>query len=148
MRSAEKKKCIVVQMEERRTTMSNGTNPYVFQVHAPASTGNQAAAMIQSDSSEASLRFYNAGDEVPWHVGSGGGAGAGMFFIWGGSFNTGLLFTISPQGAATIANGLTVAGGDILLSAANMSLLNLPQATGVQLNQVMIDLASGQLFYQ
>lgn len=128
------------------------TTPYLLNVFAPASIGMQPCAMLNTGSNEASLRFFNATDNIPWHVGCGGGAGQGTFFLWNPP--NGVVVTIGQTGVLT-ANGITTTSlsvtGPLSLDGRTLSFPNMQPASawkGAPLQQVMIDPASGQVFYQ
>ena len=131
------------------TTLAPNTFPLA--VLPPAAIGSAPCVLLQSLSPEASIRFL-ASDKNAFHVGIGGGAGAGTFFFFSGSTNK-IVVTIGQTGNVTIANNLTVQGSLSVSSidASKTSLVNMPNATtsaNNPLKHVMIDPASGGLFFQ
>jgi hypothetical protein len=108
---------------------------------------------------EAAIRFSNLQGPRWWHVGMGGGAGTGNFFVWGDSSKKTLF--IEPTGNATFVYGVTVAGtltaanltvqGTLTAPSVNVSALHgIPASStapaGTQLAALAVDPATGKLY--
>lgn len=100
---------------------------------------------VQSSGPEAAIQYRNA-DGIRWHVGSGGGPGAGAFFFW--NEKAGIVATIK-DGTLTfngtiVANGLTLNGGATLQGIQPAS----KAPPGANLESVFVDTNTGKLYYQ
>lgn len=122
--------------------------PYVLAVLPAETTGPTAGVLVQSASTEASIRFVASGKGA-FHVGVGGAAGDGTFFCWSDTASgNGITLQIAPNGNVTIAQNLTVNGS---FSVGSLLLPNMPfagQYSGPPLKHVMIDPSTGNLYYQ
>jgi|GEM_PF-1752585 len=77
---------------------------YVLSVAGNVSTA--PLAEVRNQDNEASIRYLNS-DQMAWHVGSGGQAGAKNFFFWNDQSH--IVATITPDGTLT-TNGLKMSG--------------------------------------
>lgn len=71
-------------------------------------TTNGPVEELHSTGNESSIRYSVGGGGVPWHVGTGGLAGAGNFFFWN---TNGSVATIEPDGTMTTQGSLNVGSG-------------------------------------
>ncbi len=95
-----------------QSPLSIGTGKNVgIGTNAPGSTltvaGNLHAAPlveINNQDNEASIRYMNVIDNVPWHVGTGGIGGSKNFFFW--NQTNGLVATMAPDGTLSVNGGI------------------------------------------
>jgi hypothetical protein len=115
-------------------------------VQAPAQSGTAPSFLLNSQSTESSIRFAATGG-TGFNVGVGGFAGAGTFFFF--NDQSGIVVKIESDGDVLIAKNLTVSGQLTVgsLDGSQTRLVNVPAATSV-LKHLMIDPATGQLFTQ
>jgi hypothetical protein len=114
-------------------------------VEAAAATGTAPSLVLHSRSSESAIRFTASGSDKAFHLGIGGNAGAGTFFIF--STDAGVMFRVEQDGDVILDKNVTI-GGQLnvaSIDANQTKLLNVPPATTV-LKHLMIDPASGKLF--
>ena len=64
---------------------------------------------VRNKQNEASIRYFNLKDNLPWHVGTGGIGGEKNFFFW--NETNGAVATVTPNGSVT-AKGTLNAGGN------------------------------------
>ena len=70
-------------------------------VEAAAATGTAPSFVLHSRSTESAIRFTASGSDKAFHLGIGGNAGAGTFFIF--STDAGVMFRVEQDGDVILA---------------------------------------------
>lgn len=147
----------------RKAGTGTTPGPHLLNVIAPAAIGTSPAMLVRGEGPEASIR-YHAGINAVWHVGT---LEDGRFFFWSGQPTeqqtvTGFVMTIdSATKTVSVANlaiekdlnvkGLNAAG-NVTLNGQAIAIRQMRPSTEHrspgQLEQVMIDPQTGELFFQ
>jgi hypothetical protein len=145
-----------VQIAPAGTAPASNAGKAVLVIQPPTDTLQGPGVVIQSASNEASIRFQATGAGA-FHVGIGGGAGDGTLFFF--TEAAGIVVTVGATGDVVmnrnlrVAQNLTVQGtlNTPAIGANALRLTNMRFAgdfTGGPLKHVMIDPATGALFFQ